>query len=123
MATNQANPKKKGFQGVQAAIWIIVFCFIAAVAFYKFVLGNPANFVDGNPENAVKDDKKLLLRVEEDKLGLVYAILKAKLYNSEDEKASYISFFRRVATEIGLEKVEEWTQTVDIFLDMISKTE
>ena len=63
MATNQANPKKKGFQGVQAAIWIIVFCFIAAVAFYKFVLGNPANFVDGNPENAVKDGSLL---------GLVY---------------------------------------------------
>ena len=74
-------------------------------------------------ENAVKGDKKLLLRVEEDKLGLVYAILKAKLYNSEDEKASYISFFRRVSAETGLEKVEEWTQTVDIFLDMISKTE
>mgnify|MGYP002625010708 CR=1 FL=1 len=63
MATNQANPKKKGFQGVQAAIWIIVFCFIAAVCFYKFVLGNPANFVDGNPENAVKDGSLL---------GLVY---------------------------------------------------
>ena len=57
MATTQAkaaNPKKKsGFQGVQAAIWIIVICFILAVCFYKFVLGNPANFVDGNPENAV----------------------------------------------------------------------
>ena len=63
MATNQANPKKKGFQGVQAAIWIIVFCFVAAVLFYKFVLGNPANFVDGNPENAVKDGSLL---------GLVY---------------------------------------------------
>ena len=67
MATTQAkaaNPKKKsGFQGVQAAIWIIVACFIAAVCFYKFVLGNPANFVDGNPENAVKDGSLL---------GLVY---------------------------------------------------
>ena len=67
MATTQAkaaNPKKKsGFQGVQAAIWIIVICFILAVCFYKFVLGNPANFVDGNPENAVKDGSLL---------GLVY---------------------------------------------------
>ena len=63
MATTQAkaaNPKKKsGFQGVQAAIWIIVICFILAVCFYKFVLGNPANFVDGNPENAVKDGSLL----------------------------------------------------------------
>jgi len=66
MATTQAkaaNPKKTGFQGVQAAIWIIVACFILAVCFYKFVLGNPANFVDGNPENAVKDGSLL---------GLVY---------------------------------------------------
>ncbi len=74
-------------------------------------------------ENAVRDDKKYLLRVEEDKLGLVYAILKAKLYNSEDEKTEYISFFRRVATETGLEKVEEWKITVDMFLDSLTKTE
>ncbi|MBQ9637544.1 MAG: MotA/TolQ/ExbB proton channel family protein [Prevotella sp.] len=68
MATTQAKaaaPKKKsqGFQGVQHAIWIIVFCFIAAVCFYNFVLGNPANFVDGDPSNEVKDGNLL---------GLVY---------------------------------------------------
>ena len=67
MATKQANaasPKKsKGFQGIQAAIWIIVFCFIAAVCFYQFVLGNPDNFVGGDRANAVKDGSLL---------GLVY---------------------------------------------------
>ena len=66
MATTQAKaaPKKsQGFQGVQAAIWIIVACFIAACCVYKFVLGNPANFIDGNPENAVKDGSIL---------GLIY---------------------------------------------------
>ena len=68
MATTQAKataPKKKsqGFQGVQHAIWIIVICFIAAVAFYYFVLGNPANFVDGDRENHVKDGNLL---------GLIY---------------------------------------------------
>ena len=55
MATTQAKaaaPKKsQGFQGVQAAIWIIVFCFIAAVCFYMFVLGNPANFKENDPAN------------------------------------------------------------------------
>lgn len=70
-------------------------------------------------ENAVKNDPKLLLRVEEDKLGLVYVILKAKLYDSEDEKQELISFFRRVANAVGLEKVEEWKITVDKFLDSL----
>ena len=69
---------------------------------------------------AVKDDEKLLLRVEEDELGLIYAILKAKLYDNEDEKQDCISFFRRVSKAIGLEKVEEWTMTVDMFLDSVS---
>ena len=67
MANKQtsAAPKKKsqGFQGVQAAIWIIFFGFHAAVAFHKFVLGNPANFVDGDPNNHVKDGNLL---------GLIY---------------------------------------------------
>ena len=61
MATTQAkaNPKKKssGFQGVRDAIWIIVACFILAVCFFKFVLGNPDNFVGGDPANAVKDGR------------------------------------------------------------------
>ena len=62
MATKQAkeNPKKSsGFQGVRDAIWIIVACFILAVCFFKFILGNPDNFVDGNPENPVKDGSLL----------------------------------------------------------------
>ena len=67
MANKQtsAAPKKKsqGFQGVQHAIVIIFFCFLAAVAFYYFVLGNPANFVDGDPNNHVKDGNLL---------GLIY---------------------------------------------------
>ena len=56
----KAEPKKKqGFQGVRDAIWIIVACFILAVCFYKFVLGNPDNFVGGDPANAVKDGSLL----------------------------------------------------------------
>ena len=50
MAKNANSPKKAGFQGVQAAIWIIVACAIAAVLFYMFVLGNPANFAGGDKE-------------------------------------------------------------------------
>lgn len=62
MATTQAKaaPKKKtGFQGIQAAIWVIVLCFVAAVAVYKFVFGNPDNFQGGDPANAVKDGSLL----------------------------------------------------------------
>ena len=57
MATTQkaASPKKKsqGFQGVRAAFWIIVACFIVALCIFKFLLGNPANFVNNDPEGAV----------------------------------------------------------------------
>ena len=56
----KTSPKKKqGFQGVRDAIWIIVACFILAVCFYKFVLGNPDNFVGGDPANAVRDGSLL----------------------------------------------------------------
>ena len=72
-------------------------------------------------KNAVKDDPKLLLRVEEDELGLVYAILKAKLYDSEEEKQSLMAFFRRVADAVKLEKVEEWKITVDMFLNSLNE--
>ena len=59
MATTQksAAPAKKsqGFQGVKAAFWIIVVCFILAVCFFKFFLGSPAHIdpqtgavIDGN---------------------------------------------------------------------------
>ncbi len=50
MATTQktASPKKKGFQGVRYAIWIIVVCFGLAVAFYELFLGNGANFHGGD---------------------------------------------------------------------------
>lgn len=56
MATTQkkASPKKKeGFQGVRAAFWIIIVCFIIAVCIYKFLLGAPGNFVNNDPEGAV----------------------------------------------------------------------
>lgn len=62
MANNQAktSPKKStGFQGIRDAIWVIVVCFIAAVAFYQLVLGNPDNFVNGDRTAAVKDGSLL----------------------------------------------------------------
>ena len=57
MATTQktARPKKsQGFQGVKAAFWIIVVCFILAVCFFKYFLGNSDHIgpngevIDGN---------------------------------------------------------------------------
>lgn len=54
MANSQkaAPAKKQGFQGVRAAIWIIILCGIAGICFYQFVLGNPANFQGGDNANA-----------------------------------------------------------------------
>ncbi len=58
MATTQkaASPKKsQGFQGIRAAIWVIVVCLIIAICIYMFLLGNPSNFAgndpDGHPTN------------------------------------------------------------------------
>ena len=59
MATTQAkaNPKKKssGFQGVKNAFFIILVCFVLAVLFFKFILGAPEHFVNGDPTQPVKD--------------------------------------------------------------------
>ena len=62
MATTKqaASPKKsQGFQGIRAAIWVIIVCFIIAVCIFKFVLGNPENFVGGDPTAAVKEGNLL----------------------------------------------------------------
>lgn len=57
MATTNktASPKKKseGFTGVRAAFWIIIVCLIIAVCNFKFFLGSPSHFVNGDPEGAV----------------------------------------------------------------------
>jgi biopolymer transport protein ExbB len=55
MATTQksASPKKSGFQGIRAAFWIIVACFIIAILIFNFMLGNPKNFVNDDPTGAV----------------------------------------------------------------------
>ena len=55
-AKQAASPKKsQGFQGIRAAFWVIVVCFIIAVCIFKFVLGNPDNFVNNDPTAAVKE--------------------------------------------------------------------
>ena len=59
MATTQAkaNPKKKssGFQGVKNAFFIILVCFVLAVLFFKYILGAPEHFANGDPTQPVKD--------------------------------------------------------------------
>jgi biopolymer transport protein ExbB len=59
MATTQAkvNPKKQssGFQGVKNAFFIILVCFVLAVLFFKYILGAPEHFVNGDPTQPVKD--------------------------------------------------------------------
>ena len=60
-STKAAAPAKKnqGFGGIKAAWIILVICCIIAYCFYFFVLGNPDNFVGGDPANAVKDGSLL----------------------------------------------------------------
>ena len=49
--TKAAAPaKKSGSVGVKNAIWILAVCCVIAYCFYFFVLGNPDNFVGGDPK-------------------------------------------------------------------------
>ena len=43
--------KSSGFKGIKSAWIVIVCCFIVAVCIYQFVLGNPANFMNNDPNN------------------------------------------------------------------------
>lgn len=49
--TKAAAPAKKstGFGGVKDAWIIMAICCVIAYCFYFFVLGNPDNFVNGDP--------------------------------------------------------------------------
>ena len=37
--------------GIQSAGWVIIGCFVIAICIYHFLLGNPANFVNNDPNN------------------------------------------------------------------------
>ena len=37
--------------GIQGAGWVIIGCFVIALCIYYFLLGNPANFVNNDPNN------------------------------------------------------------------------
>lgn len=49
MKTN--NKQNKSFKGIEAAGFIIIACLIVAICIYKFVFGNPANFMNNDPNN------------------------------------------------------------------------
>ena len=39
--------------GIKNAGWVIICCFIIAVCIYHFILGNPSNFMNNDPNNPV----------------------------------------------------------------------
>ena len=43
--------KAASFKGIRSAGWVIVICFIIAVLIFHFVLGNPSNFMNNDPNN------------------------------------------------------------------------
>lgn len=49
METKKSSSRKT-MNGISAGI-VILACLVIAICFYKFVLGNPANFMDNNPDN------------------------------------------------------------------------
>ena len=51
METNQTAVKKsKGFTGIKSSGLVILACLGLAILIYKFIFGDPANFMDNNPE-------------------------------------------------------------------------
>ena len=45
------NVTKKSFKGIEAAGLVIIGCFVVAICIYHFVFGNPANFMNNDPNN------------------------------------------------------------------------
>ena len=45
------NSTKKTFKGIEAAGLVIIVCLIVAICIYHFVFGNPANFMNNDPNN------------------------------------------------------------------------
>ena len=43
--------KAASFKDIRSAGWVIVICFIIAVLIFHFVLGNPSNFMNNDPNN------------------------------------------------------------------------
>ncbi|KAA6347061.1 biopolymer transport protein [termite gut metagenome] len=43
--------KSTGFTGIKSAGLIIVGCFVIAVIIYKFIMGDPSHFMNGDPNN------------------------------------------------------------------------
>ena len=50
MEKNQAK-KSKSFTGIKSSGLVMGACLVLAIIIYKFVLGNPANFMNGDPNN------------------------------------------------------------------------
>ena len=55
----QANTTHK-VVGIQGAGWVIIGCFLIAIAIYYFLLGNPANFVN-KVIHTVSETKDILI--------------------------------------------------------------
>ena len=43
--------KSTSFKGIKSAGWVIVCCFVIAICIYHFLLGNPSNFMNNDPNN------------------------------------------------------------------------
>ena len=50
-SVKQVKTASKSVVGIKNAGWVIIGCFILAVCIYHFLLGNPANFVNNDPNN------------------------------------------------------------------------
>jgi len=65
MENNQKQPQKakKQFTGIKSSGLVMLACFVLAIVIFKFVLGNPNNFMNGDPKNHPLDGNLL---------GLIY---------------------------------------------------
>lgn len=51
METTKKNKKNHSFTGIKSAGLVIICCFIIAICIYEFIMGDPANFMNNDPNN------------------------------------------------------------------------
>jgi len=51
MENKKQSSKKKSFTGIKSSGLVMLACLVLAVLIYQFVLGNPDNFLNGDPKN------------------------------------------------------------------------
>lgn len=111
MENNQKQTKKsKQFTGIKSSGLVIGACFVLAVLIYKFVLGNPDNFLNGDPNNHPLDGNILGLIY---KGGVIVPIIQTLLLTV---LALSVERFFGIRTAYGKGKLDKFVANIKVEL-------